>query len=176
MKKLLLHVCCAPCSTHVIEELKKEYKITLFFYNPNIEPVEEYQKRLEAAESLAKYLDIEIIAWDYDNIEWHNAVKGHENDQEGGERCNICFRFRLEKTAEFAKENNFDLFAATLTVSPYKNAEEINKIGKELANKYDIEFLESDFKKQDGYFKSIELSKKHNLYRQNYCGCLYSKK
>jgi len=167
--KLLLHVCCAPCSTHVIKELKKEYEITLFFYNPCIEPINEYELRLQAAEKLAKELNLPIIIGDYDNIEFHNIVKGHENDEEGGERCSICFRQRLKKTAEKTDELNFDLFTTTLTVSPYKNAEIINQIGKSISPK----FLETDFKK--GYHNSIELSKKHDLYRQNYCGCLYSK-
>lgn len=165
--KLLLHVCCAPCSTHVIEELKKDYDITLFFYNPNVEPIEEYNKRLKNAEKLAKELDLPLIVGDYDNKEWHDAIKGHEQDKEGGERCNLCFKFRLEKTAELAEE----LFTTTLTVSPYKNHEIINKIGKNISEN----FLESNFKKEDGYKHSIELSKKHNLYRQHYCGCLFSK-
>lgn len=174
MKKLLLHVCCAPCSTYVIEALKEEYEITLFFYNPNIEPINEYSSRLEAAEKFAEKMDLPIIVGDYDSIEWHNKVQGHENDEEGGERCGICFRYRLEKTAELAKQKGFDLFSTTLTVSPYKNTEIINQIGKEAGEKYNIEFLDSDFKK--GYMKSIELSKEHGLYRQKYCGCLYSKK
>ena len=176
MKKLLLHVCCAPCSTHVIEVLKKEYELTLFFYNPNVEPINEYSLRLEAAEKYAEEIGIPIIVGDYDSIEWHNAVKGHENDSEGGERCGICFRYRLEKTAELAKQKGFELFTTTLTVSPYKNAELINQIGKEFAEKYGVEFLESDFKKENGYIHSIELSKEHDLYRQDYCGCLWSKK
>ena len=133
MKKLLLHVCCAPCSTHAIDVLKERNDITLFFYNPNIEPINEYGLRLEEAERYAKELNLPLIAGDYDSIEWHNAVKGHENDAEGGERCSICFRYRLERTAQLAKEKGFELFATTLTVSPYKNAEIINKIGKELA-------------------------------------------
>jgi len=176
MKKLLLHVCCAPCSTHVIKVLNKEYDLTLFFYNPNVEPINEYSLRLEDAEKLAEKLNIPIIVGDYDNIEWHNAVKGHEQDLEGGERCKICFRYRLDKAAELAKQEEFDFFTTTLTVSPYKNAELINKIGKELEEKYNIKFLESDFKKEEGYKDSIELSKHYGLYRQNYCGCLFSKK
>ena len=176
MKKLLLHVCCAPCSTHVIETLKKDYNLTLFFYNPNIEPIDEYEKRLESTERYAKELKLPLIVGDYDNLEWHNAVKGHEDDKEGGERCSICFKYRLKKTTQLAKEKNFDLFTTTLTISPFKNAEMINKIGNELKEKHNIEFLKSNFKKQNGYLYSIELSKKYNLYRQHYCGCLYSKK
>ncbi|MBW2966058.1 epoxyqueuosine reductase QueH [Candidatus Woesearchaeota archaeon] len=180
MKRLLLHVCCAPCSTSVIEKLKENYDVTLFFYNPNVEPINEYEKRLNEAERYAEAMDIPIIIGDYDIIDWQSAVRGHENDPEGGERCAICFRFRLQKTAQVAKEGthqtkegdsspSFDLFTTTLTVSPYKNAEIINQIGKEFDN-----FLEQDFKKD--YMHSIELSKKYNLYRQNYCGCLFSKK
>jgi len=176
MKRMLLHVCCAPCSTHVIEVLNKEYDLTLFFYNPNVEPINEYEQRLIAAEKYAEEKNIPIIVGDYDNIEFHNAVKGHEQDPEGQERCSICFRYRLEKTAQLAKQEEFDLFTTTLSVSPYKNAELINKIGNELAEKHNIKFLESDFKKENGYLNSINLSKQHNLYRQNYCGCLYSKK
>ena len=176
MKRLLLHVCCAPCSTHVIDVLSKEYDLTIFFYNPNVEPINEYEQRLIAAEKYAEEKNIPIIIGDYDNIEWRSAVKGRGGDAEGGERCRICFRYRLEKTAELAKEENFDLFAATLSVSPYKNAGLINQIGKELGKKYDIRFLESDFKKQNGYLNSIQLSRRHNLYRQHYCGCLFSKK
>ena len=175
-QKLLLHVCCAPCSTHVINVLKGKYDLTLFFYNPNVEPLNEYSLRLEAAEKFAEEMDIPIIVGDYDSIEWHNAVKGHEQDKEGGERCSICFKYRLEKTAELAKEKGFDLFTTTLTVSPYKNAELINQIGKESGEKYSVNFLESDFKKENGYRHSIQLSKENGLYRQNYCGCLFSKK
>ena len=176
MKKLLLHVCCAPCSTHVIEVLRQNYDLTLFFYNPNVEPLNEYEQRLITAEEFAKKLNLPMIVGDYDSIEWHNAVKGHEHDEEGGERCEICFRYRLEKTAQLAKEKGFSIFTTTLTVSPFKNPEIINKIGKELAEKYKIEFLEADFKKDNGYMHSIQLSKEHNLFRQHYCGCLYSKK
>jgi predicted adenine nucleotide alpha hydrolase (AANH) superfamily ATPase len=176
MKKLLLHVCCGPCSTHVIEVLKQNYDLTLFFYNPNVEPLNEYSLRLETAEEFAKKLNLPIIIGDYDSIEWHNAIKGHEQDEEEGERCGICFRYRLEKTAQLAKQKGFDIFTTTLTVSPFKNAEVINKIGRELAEKYSVEFLESDFKKENGYMHSVQLSKEHGLYRQHYCGCLYSKK
>ncbi len=170
--KLILHMCCAPCSTYVIEKLKKDYDLTLFFYNPNIEHIHEYEKRLVESERLAKELNLPIIIGNYDNIEWHNAVKGYESEQEGGKRCEICFRFNLKKTGNLAKEKDFDSFTTTLTVSPYKNAELINRIGKEIDPK---RFLEKDFKKQNGYMHSIKLSKKHGLYRQNYCGCLYSK-
>jgi len=174
MKKLLLHVCCAPCSTAVIEALKKEYEITLFFYNPNIEPEKEYKLRLDQAEKLSQELDLDFIHGEYeDNEPWHQAIKGHEDDEEGGERCDICFSFRLQKAAILAKGENFDFFTTTLTISPHKNSEIINRIGKELAELHKTKFLEQDFKKD--YKKSIQLSKDHNLYRQKYCGCLYSK-
>ena len=175
MRKLLLHVCCAPCSTHAIEILQKDHDVTLFFYNPNVEPINEYEKRLQETERFAQALGLPLIVGDYDNIDWHSAIQGHEQDKEGGERCSICFKQRLEKTAMLAKEKNFDLFTTTLTVSPYKNAEIINKIGKEIAQAVGIEFMESDFKKDNGYMHSVELSKQYNLYRQTYCGCLYSK-
>lgn len=172
MKCLLLHVCCAPCSTSVIERLKQDYDVTLFFYNPNIEPIQEYEKRLNAAERYAKKVNLPIIVGDYDNTEWHNAVKGYESEPEGGKRCSICFRFNLQKTANLAKKKDFDFFTTTLTVSPYKNTEIINKIGKKIDSE---RFLEKDFKKENGYTHSIKLSKEHNLYRQDYCGCLYSR-
>jgi len=174
MKRLLLHVCCAPCSTSVIERLKEAYKITLYFYNPNMHPEEEYGKRLEEAKRLATELGIDLIEGVYDADKWFELVKGLESEPEGGKRCEICFSMRLRKTAEYAKENKFEVFAATLTVSPYKNSEIINSIGLKIASSVGVEFLPESFKKQDGYKKSIELSKKHGLYRQHYCGCTYS--
>lgn len=173
--KLLLHVCCAPCSTHAIEKLQEQYDLTLFFYNPNVEPINEYEKRLQETERFAEALGLPLIVGDYDNIDWHSAVQGLEQEKEGGERCSVCFRFRLRKTAQLAKEKGFDIFTTTLTVSPYKNAEMISKIGKEISQALEIEFLESDFKKDNGYIHSVELSKQYNLYRQTYCGCLFSK-
>lgn len=173
MKRLLLHVCCAPCATHVIEELKEQYDLTLFFYNPCIEPLEEYDKRLKATEDYAEKFQIPLIIGDFDNIQYHELIKGSEQEKEGGERCKICFYQRLQKSAQLAILQNFDLFCTTLTISPYKNAELINQIGKEIQEEFEIEFLEKDFKK--GYMNSVQLSKKHNLYRQTYCGCIYSK-
>ena len=154
----------------------------LFFRCPNyilneIQEIVQFPKKAILVIRIGKFaeeLKIPLIVGDYDSIEWHNKVQGHENDKEGGERCGIFFRYRLEKTAQLAKEKGFDLFTTTLTVSPYKNAELINQIGKELGEKFGVSFLESDFKK--GYMHSIELSKEHGLYRQHYCGCLYSKK
>src|SRR5574344_77138 len=178
-KKLLLHSCCAPCSSYVIEYLSNYFYITVLYYNPNIEPIEEYEKRKNEEirfikEFKAKY-PVTMMDIDYDNNSYHEFIKGLENEPEGGARCSKCFVLRLEKTAIKAKENNFDYFGTTLTVSPYKNSQILNNIGKSLEEKYNIKYLYSDFKKREGYKRSIELSKEYNLYRQHYCGCLYSK-
>lgn len=179
-KSILLHSCCAPCSSYVITFLTPYFNITILYYNPNIFPKNEYLKRKEEQIRLINSLKtpnkVNILDCDYDNEIYEKQIKGYENCPERGARCNICFKLRLEKTAELAKKNNYDYFCSTLTVSPYKNAKVINEIGNELAKKYQIKWLYSDFKKNDGYKKSIELSKKYNLYRQNYCGCIYSKK
>ena len=179
-QKLLLHSCCAPCSSHVITLLTKYFDITILYYNPNISPIEEYQKRKEEQIRLIKSIEkinkIDIIDCDYDNEIYNEKIKGYESCPEKGARCTICFNIRLEKTASIAKENSFDYFCTTLTVSPYKNSDLINQIGEELSKKYNIKWLYSDFKKENGYKDSIELSKKYNLYRQNYCGCIYSKR
>jgi len=179
-KRILLHSCCAPCSSWVITYLTKYFDITILYYNPNISPNEEYDKRKKEQIRLIKEIDkigtIDIIDCDYDNDIYEEKIKGYEECPERGERCTICFNLRLEKTAKIAKENNFDYFCSTLTVSPYKNAKLINEIGKELGDKYNIKWLYSDFKKENGYKNSIELSKKYNLYRQDYCGCIYSKR
>ena len=173
--KLLLHSCCGPCSSSVIERLKDYFDITVLYYNPNIEPFEEYLKRKEEQIRLLNELNIKFMDIDYLNEEYRLKVIGYEKEPENGLRCHICYRLRLEKTAILAKENNFDYFTTTLTVSPYKNSKVINEIGLELQSKYNINYLVSDFKKEDGYKRSIELSKKYNLYRQDYCGCLFSK-
>ena len=172
--KLLLHSCCGPCSSAVIERLKEEYDITILYYNPCIYPFEEYEKRKAEQIRLLNILGVNILDCEYDNDKYENLIKGQENEREGGSRCSICFRQRLQKTAEVAKQNNFDIFCTTLTVSPHKNAKLINEIGSEIANQVGISYLPSDFKKQDGYKRSLELSKKYELYRQNYCGCRYS--
>ena len=173
--KLLLHSCCGPCSTAVIERLKDYFDITVLYYNPNIEPLDEYLKRKEEQLKVLKEYNIKFKDIDYLNEEYRKKVVGYETEPENGARCHICYELRLEKTAILAKENSFNYFATTLTVSPYKNAKVINEIGLKLQNKYDVKYLLSDFKKEDGYKKSIELSKKYNLYRQDYCGCLFSK-
>lgn len=179
-KKILLHSCCAPCSSAVIMTLMEYFDITILYYNPNISPKEEYDKRKQEQISLINKLkdiaSIDIIDCDYDNYIYEKKIRGYEECPERGERCTICFNLRLEKTAKLAKKEKFDYFCSTLTVSPYKNAKVINEIGKELEKKYNIKWLYSDFKKNDGYKKSIELSKKYGLYRQDYCGCIYSKK
>lgn len=177
---VLLHSCCAPCSSYVIEYLSNYFYITILYYNPNISPMEEYLKRKEEQIKLintmkTKY-DVNIIDCDYDNDLYQKVVTGYEMEPERGSRCNICFKLRLDKTALLAHDNNFDYFATTLTLSPYKNAKLINEIGFQLEKKYDVNYLASDFKKRNGYKRSIELSKLYNLYRQDYCGCIYSKR
>lgn len=177
-KKMLLHSCCGPCSTACIDRLKEDYDLTVFYYNPNIYPLEEYLHRLREQSRYAKEsgLNIEVLDGTYDdNKKFYEAFCGLENEKEGGARCNVCFALRLEKTARYAKENGYDIFATTLTVSPHKNATLINQIGSKLGDKYGIEYLVADFKKKDGFLNSIKLSKQYNLYRQNYCGCKFSK-
>lgn len=177
---ILLHSCCAPCSSHVIDVLSKHFNITILYYNPNIEPYEEYLKRKEEEIRFIKEYNntnrLDIIDCDYDNEKYHELVKGLEDCKEGGNRCFKCYRMRLEYTAIKAKELNYDYFGTTLTVSPYKNSQKLNEIGEELENKYNIKYLYSDFKKNNGYKHSIEMSKEYNLYRQNYCGCIYSQR
>ena len=176
MKKLLLHSCCGPCSTQVIDVLKNDYNITIYYYNPNIDTDEEYQHRLSEQKRFCKEVGVEVLEDGYNPEEFYSKIKGLEGEKEGGARCSVCFRLRLEKTAQKAKELGFDLFGTTLTVSPHKNSIVINSIGKTVQEIVEIEFLEGNYKKQDGYKKSIEFSKKYNLYRQNYCGCEFSKR
>ena len=177
-KKILLHSCCAPCSSHVITFLTKYFDITILYYNPNISPKSEYDKRKKEQIRLIKEIDkinnIDIIDCDYDNDKYESLIKGYEDAPERGDRCTICFNLRLEKTANMAKLLGYDYFCSTLSVSPYKNSKLINEIGERLGKEYNVKWLYSDFKKEDGYKKSIELSHKYNLYRQDYCGCKYS--
>ena len=177
-KKILLHSCCAPCSSHVISVLTNYADITILYYNPNISPKSEYDKRKEEQIRLIKEIqknhNVDIIDCDYDNDIYESLVKGYEDCPERGDRCTICFNLRLEKTAKMAKLLGYDYFCSTLTVSPYKNSKLLNEIGEKLAEKYDVKWLHSDFKKENGYKHSIELSKEYNLYRQDYCGCKYS--
>ena len=175
MKKLLLHSCCAPCSTQVIDLLRKEYDLTIYYYNPNIDTSAEFEKRLSEQKRYCQEVGIQVIEDGYNSEDFLSRIKGLENEREGGARCPVCFRLRLEKTADKAKELGFELFGTTLTVSPHKNAEVINAIGKAIEEEKGISFLEGNYKKQDGYKKSIEFSKQYNLYRQSYCGCIFAK-
>ena len=176
---ILLHSCCAPCSSHVVGCLLNFFDVYVFYYNPNVYPEEEYIKRKREQLRLLTFDEFKsarFIDSSYNYKDFLDKIVGYEKDFEGGARCNICFRMRLEATAKMAKKLNLDYFSTTLTVSPHKNAEQINTIGKCLSEKYSSEFLFSDFKKKDGYKRSIELSKKYDLYRQNYCGCEFSLK
>lgn len=177
---LMLHVCCAPCSSYCLEYLSQYFKITVFYYNPNIHPADEYSHRVNEVKRLISEMDfknpVSFIEGNFNPDEFYRAVKGYEKCREAGERCFICYRLRLLETAKKAKELNIDYFTTTLSISPLKNAEKINEIGEEIEKELGVKHLPSDFKKKNGYKRSIELSKKHNLYRQNYCGCVFSVK
>ncbi len=176
--KLMLQACCAPCSSYVLEILSNYFQITIVYYNPNIYPYEEYIKRLDEVKKLIKLIKsrypIDILEVEYDKAAFDDISKGLEFEPEGGARCHKCYYLRIEKVALLAKKNNYDYFTTTLSISPYKNAEVLNNIGAFLENKYNIKYLYADFKKKEGYKRSIELSKKYNLYRQEYCGCEFS--
>ncbi len=172
-KKLLLHSCCAPCSSSVLEYLTPKIDVSVYYYNPCIMPNEEYEHRLSEQRRLCTILNIPLIEGEYDNGEYLSFVHGLENAPEGGARCAKCFYMRLKSTAVRAKECGFDYFCTTLTVSPHKNADVINSIGKRISEEVGVEFLPSDFKKRNGYLRSIELSKQYGLYRQVYCGCRF---
>ena len=175
---LLLHACCAPCSSAVLEKISKIFDITLFFYNPNISPESEFVFRLDELHRLIKEMElnnITIEAPTYDNYEFEAIAKGMEELPEGGARCYKCYKLRLEKSVSYAKENGFDYVTTTLSISPHKNAQWLNEIGLELGEKYGMKYLCSDFKKEEGYKRSCELSRVYDLYRQDYCGCKYSK-
>lgn len=181
-KRLLLHSCCAPCSSYVLEYLQQYFDIWAYYYNPNITEQEEYEKRIRELSRMAGEMDreyawgIHVLEGDYEPERYLEAVKGLEHCEEGGERCRKCFELRLSKSAEYAAANGFDYFTTTLTISPLKNASMLNEIGEEMGARYGISFLPSDFKKKGGYQRSIELSKKYGLYRQDYCGCVFSKR
>ncbi|HCC06967.1 MAG TPA: hypothetical protein DEP72_02195 [Clostridiales bacterium] len=176
--KLLLHSCCAPCSTYVIEYLVNYFDVNILYYNPNIYPEEEYLKRKDEQIRLINEIkqneNIGIMDIEYESEKFQQMALGFEGEKEGGARCANCFELRMKKTAEKAKENEYDYFCTTLTVSPHKNAKKINEIGELLEKEVGIKWLYSDFKKNEGYKKSIELSKEYDLYRQDYCGCEYS--
>jgi len=177
--RLLLHSCCAPCSSAVLERLTETFDITVFFYNPNIAPEEEFIHRVEEQARLIVEMPkqgvIELIRGEYDDETFHALAKGLEEVPEGGERCTRCFRLRLGKTALLAKEQGFDYFTTTLSISPLKDSQRLNSIGAELAAQFGVPYLFSDFKKKNGYRRSCELSAEYGLYRQDYCGCVYSK-
>lgn len=174
---LLLHSCCGPCSSYVLSYLKDYFKITILYYNPNIDTMEEFDKRLEEQKRLIKEMNLDInVISEYNHNDFEEIVKGLEDAPEGGNRCFKCYKLRLLKTVQKAKKEKFDFFGTTLSVSPHKNADKLNSIGLELEKEYGIKYLVSDFKKKNGYIKSIELSRKYQLYRQDYCGCIYSKR
>ena len=176
--KLLLHACCGPCSSYVIEYLSKYFNITIYYYNPNIYPKEEYERRLEELKKFVNSFNnsVNVIEELYDPEDYNKAVKNLEHLGEKSIRCYKCYEFRMNKASVFAKENKYDYFTTTLSISPHKNSNWINEIGGILEKEYGIKYLYSDFKKKNGYKRSLELSKEYKLYRQDYCGCIYSKK
>ena len=180
LPKLLLHACCAPCSSYCLEYLSKYFSITVFYYNPNIFPEEEYRKRVEEMKRLISEMDfvnpVSFLEGEYIPQDFFDMAKGLEKVPEVGERCFKCYRMRMEETAKLAEKQGFDYFTTTLSISPLKNAAKINEIGEELGEIYKVEHLPSDFKTKNGYKRSIELSAEHHLYRQNYCGCVYSRR
>lgn len=177
--RLLLHACCAPCSSAVLELLDRHFELTIFYYNPNIAPDEEYHRReqeLECFLEQAGYPHITLIEPEYDPVEFYAAARELEQEPEKGERCTACYKLRLEKTAKYAAENGFPWFTTTLSISPVKDPVRINSIGSEMAEKYGVSFLTSEFRKRDGYKRSLELSREYGLYRQDYCGCVFSRR
>lgn len=176
---LLLHSCCAPCSSYCLEYLSRYFRITVLYYNPNIFPKEEYVYRAAEQVRLAECMEfvhpVEVICADYEPEVFYQAVKGMEKEPEGGERCLTCYELRLRRCAEVAREKGFDFFTTTLSISPLKRADQLNEIGGRLAEEYGVPYLFSDFKKKGGYLRSVELSAQYGLYRQNFCGCVYSK-
>lgn len=177
--RLLLHSCCAPCSSYVIEYLSQYFSITVFYYNPNIYPDSEYEKRVEEQKRFIRKFPakhpVSFIRGDFEKERFYEAVQGVESEKEGGERCTRCFHLRLRKTAELAQKLNADYFTTTLSISPLKNADKLNGIGEEISRETGVAYLCSDFKKKNGYRRSVELSAEYGMYRQDYCGCIYSK-
>lgn len=178
--RLLLHSCCAPCSSYVLEYLSRYFEITVYFYNPNIDQPEEYKRRVKEQQRLIASMDfihpVTLETGAYEPEEFHRIVRGLEKEPEGGARCFKCYELRLQEAAKVAQAGRFDYFTTTLSISPLKNAEKLNEIGEKLAKEYRVPYLPSDFKKKNGYKRSVELSEKYNLYRQDYCGCIYSQK
>lgn len=174
--RLLLHSCCGPCSTYVLDFLKDHFDISILFYNPNIYPEEEYYYRKDEQEALVEKmgLEIEVLPVDYRKEEFYSMAKGLEEEPENGARCLLCYRLRLEEAAKVAREKDYDYFTTSLSISPHKDSQVLNQIGKTLEEKYGVNYLYSDFKKNDGFKKSVDLSKKYDMYRQDYCGCEFS--
>ena len=175
--RLLLHVCCAPCSSAVLQELWRDFDVTIFFDNPNIDTAQEFDLRRQETEKLVALLDlpIPVIVMPWDTEVYHRAIEGTQDAPEGGARCARCFALRLDRSAAYAKAHGFEWFTTTLTVGPRKDAVLLNSIGQRMAQKHEVSFLPSDFKKRDGYLNSIRRSREYNLYRQDYCGCVFSK-
>ncbi len=174
--RLLLHVCCAPCCTYPIKALRDEYDAEIFFYNPNIHPEEEYRVRLAEAKRYADSIGVKFHEAEYEQETWFRAMRSLENEAEGGDRCEVCYRMRMGKTAQFAATNGFDFFGTTLTISPHKDAGKINNLGQMIADMYMLKFHTADFKKNDGFKIASQMANEAKMYRQNYCGCIYSKK
>ena len=177
--RLLLHSCCAPCSSYTLEYLSRYFNITVYYFNPNISPKQEFDKRFEEQKRLISQMpfknSVTLVEGDYNYDDFLEIAKGLENVPEGGERCFRCYKMRLESTARLAKEQGFDYFCTTLSISPLKNSQKINELGFEIEEKYGVKWLPSDFKKREGYKRSIQLSREYSLYRQNFCGCVFSK-
>lgn len=174
-KDILLHTCCAPCFSYSYEFLKDSFHVVPYYYNPNISPEREYRKRLSELEAYTREIDVKLHVGNYDIREWTGEVKPFRFLGERSERCWHCYRFRLEESFRFAEKNGFEIVATVLSISPHKDASMINKIGRELELEHSVAFLEADFKKNNGFKKSVELSREHGFYRQRYCGCIYSK-
>ncbi|MBQ8073748.1 MAG: epoxyqueuosine reductase QueH [Clostridia bacterium] len=177
--KLLLHCCCAPCSSATLERLQRDYDVDIYYYNPNIEPEAEFRKRAGEEERFVRAFrpdgGVQVIVAEYDHEAFERIARGREQLPERGERCYLCYELRLRRTAAFAREKGYDCFTTSLSISPYKSARWINEIGERLAGEYQVPFVHSDFKKQNGYARSIALSREYNLYRQDWCGCVYSR-
>lgn len=174
-EKLLLHTCCAPCSGFLSQQFLADFNLAIYFYNPNIYPEEEYQKRLQEAKDFFLEAGINFIAGDYEHQDWLKLVRGLEKEPEGGSRCRLCYQDRLSRTAQAAKVNHYDFFISALSISPHKDVQAVNNIGLDLARKLEIKFLAGDFKKNNGFQKAMAFSREHNFYRQNYCGCEFSR-
>ena len=174
--KMLLHLCCAPDALYVLGLLKENYEVSGYFYNPNIYPAEEYELRLKETSKIAQTLNIKLIEEVYENDRWFTLTQKFKKEPEKGRRCDICYAMRLQRTAQKTSELGFDIFTPGMSLSPWKKADVLNRMGRMFGRRYKINFLEADFKKKDGFRKSVETSKNYGLYRQHYCGCLYSMK